>query len=247
VEGGLPIREARRRIWTVDTRGLVARDRHGLEDFKAAYAREVDEIATWTCKDRSRITLEEAIANARPTVLIGVSAAPGTFTEDAVKLMAGIHERPMIFPLSNPTSKSECTAQDAVCWSDGRAVVATGSPFAPVEYGGRQHRIGQCNNAFIFPGVGLGVCVARARRVSDGMFLAAAAALADRVTAEDLAESAVYPQLSRIRECSHAVACAVIQRAVAEGHAADGVLTNLEDTVRRAMWLPEYVPIRHEP
>ena len=151
--------------------------------------------------------------------------------------MAAIDERPMILPLSNPTSKSECTADDAVRWSDGRAIVATGSPFAPVQYGGRRSRIGQCNNAFIFPGVGLGMCVARARHVSDGMFLAAAAALADQVTAEDLAESAVYPQLARIRDCSHAVACAVIRRAVAEGHADAAVLTNLEDNVRRAMWL----------
>ena len=247
VEGGLPLAEARRRIWTVDTKGLVTRDRSGLEDFKAAYAREVDEVATWTCQDRSRITLEEAIANARPTILIGVSATPGTFTEGAVKRMADINERPLILPLSNPTSKSECTADDAVRWSNGRAIVATGSPFAPAQFNGRRYRIGQCNNAFIFPGVGLGMCVARARHVSDGMFLAAAAALADQVTAEDLAESAVYPQLARIRDCSHAVACAVIRRAVAEGHADAAVLTNLEDNVRRAMWFPEYLPIRYEP
>ena len=246
VEGGLPVHEARRRIWTVDTKGLVTRDRTGLEDFKAAYAREVDEVATWACKDRARITLEETIAHAKPTILIGVSATPGTFTENAVKLMATINEHPVILPLSNPTSKSECTAQDAIRWSGGRAIVATGSPFAPVQYNGRTYRIGQCNNAFIFPGVGLGVCVARAGRVSDGMFLAAAKALADRVTTEDLAESAIYPQLPRIRECSHAVACAVIRRAVAEGHADAGVLVNLEETVRRAMWFPEYLPIRYE-
>jgi len=247
VEGGLPLAEARRRIWTVDTKGLVTRDRSGLEDFKAAYAREVDEVAAWTCHDRARITLEEAIANARPTILIGVSATPGTFTEGAVKRMADINKRPLILPLSNPTSKSECTADEAIRWSDGRAIVATGSPFAPVQFGGRRYRIGQCNNAFIFPGVGLGMCVARARHVSDGMFLAAAAALADQVTPEDLAESAVYPQLARIRDCSHAVACAVIRRAVAEGHADADVLTNLEATVRRAMWFPEYLPIRYEP
>ncbi|MFI5394627.1 MAG: NAD-dependent malic enzyme [Candidatus Binatia bacterium] len=247
VEGGLPVHEARRRIWTVDTKGLVTRDRLGLEDFKAAYAREVDEVAAWKCKDRSRITLEEAIAHARPTILIGVSATPGTFTESAVKLMANLNERPMILPLSNPTSKSECTPEDAIRWSEGRAIVATGSPFAPVQYKERRYRIGQCNNTFIFPGVGLGVCVARARRVSDGMFLDAAKTLADHVTAEDLTESAVYPQLSRIRECSHAVACAVIRRAVAEGHADAEVLMGLEDTVRRAMWFPKYLPIRYEP
>ncbi|MFI5365123.1 MAG: oxaloacetate-decarboxylating malate dehydrogenase, partial [Candidatus Binatia bacterium] len=247
VEGGLPAHEARRRIWTVDTKGLVTRARSGLEDFKAAYAREVDEVATWECTDRSRITLEEAIANAKPTILIGVSATPGTFTERAVNLMARINERPLILPLSNPTSKSECTAEEAIRWSDGRAIVATGSPFDPVQHKGMTHRIGQCNNAFIFPGVGLGMCVARARRVSDGMFLDAAKALAERVTAEDLAESAVYPQLTRIRECSHAVACAVIRRAVAEGHADAEVLVGLEQTVQRAMWFPEYLPIRYEP
>lgn len=247
VEGGLPVHEARRRIWTVDTKGLVTRDRSGLEDFKAAYARDVDEVATWKCADRSRITLEEAIANAKPTILIGVSATPGTFTEHGVKLMAGINERPMILPLSNPTSKSECTAEEAIRWSDGRAIVASGSPFDPVQYNSRTYRVGQCNNAFIFPGVGLGVCVASARRVSDGMFLDAAKALAEHVTPEDLAESAVYPQLTRIRQCSHAVACAVVKRAVAEGHADAEVLVGLEQTVQRAMWFPDYLPIRYEP
>lgn len=161
--------------------------------------------------------------------------------------MAKINERPMIFPLSNPTSKAECTAEQAVQWSDGRAIVATGSPFAPVIYNGERHRIGQCNNAFIFPGIGLGVCVARATHISDGMFLDAAKALAEKVSREDLAESAVYPQLASIRDCSHAVAMAVIRRAVAEGHAESGILVNLDKTVRQAMWFPEYLPIRYEP
>ena len=246
-EAGIPLDEARRRISAVDTKGLVVRGRSGLEDFKAAYAREADEVATWKCKDRSRITLEEAIANIRPTILIGVSATAGTFTESAVKLMASNNERPMILPLSNPTSQSECTAEEAIRWTDGRAIVATGSPFPPAVHHGRAYRIGQCNNVFIFPGVGLGMCVARARRVSDGMFLAAARALADQVTAEDLAEAAIYPPLARIRQCSHAVACAVIRCAVAEGHADANVLAGLEETVRRAMWFPQYLPIRHEP
>lgn len=247
VEDGLSPEEAQRRIFTVDTKGLVVRDRPSLEDFKALYARDRGETAAWTCRDRSRITLEETVVSARPTILIGVSAAPGTFTESLVKLMARLNERPLLFPLSNPTSKSECMAEDAIIWSDGRAIVATGSPFPPVSYKGRNLRVGQCNNAFIFPGVGLGACVSRTRRVSDGMFLDAAKALAANVTAEDLAEGSVYPQLSRIRDCSHDVACAVIRRAVAEGHADASALVNLEESVRRAMWFPEYFPIRYEP
>jgi malate dehydrogenase (oxaloacetate-decarboxylating) len=247
VEGGLSVEEARRRIWTVDTKGLVTSDRPGLEDFKATYARGLDEVDSWTCANRSRITLEEVIANAKPTIIIGVSASPGTFSENVVRLMAKLNERPMIFPLSNPTSKAECTAEEAIRWSDGRAIVATGSPFDPVTYEGKRSRIGQCNNSFIFPGVGLGVCVARATHISDGMFLASAKALADEVSVADLAESAVYPQLPKIRECSEAVATAVIRRAVAEGHAEGSVLANLEKTVRQAMWFPEYLPIRYEP
>ena len=246
VEGGLPFEEAKRRIWTVDTKGLVLDDRAGLEDFKAMFARPVSEVGTWTCADRNRISLEEVVDNVKPTILIGVSATPGTFSESVVRLMAKVNERPMIFPLSNPTSKSECTAEQAIRWSDGRAIVATGSPFDPVVHDGRTIRIGQCNNSFIFPGVGLGVTVARATHVSNGMFLAAARALAEQVSANDLAETAVYPHLSAIRECSHAVATAVIRRAVAEGHADPGVLMNLEKTVRRGMWFPEYLPIRYE-
>jgi malate dehydrogenase (oxaloacetate-decarboxylating) len=247
VEDGLSETDAKRRIWTVDSKGLVRTDREGLEPFKAAYARDAAETAAWNVAGGGRISLEETVANAKPTVLIGVSATPGTFSESIVRMMAQFNERPVIFPLSNPTSKSECTAEDAIRWSEGRAIVATGSPFDPVTYEGRRSRIGQCNNAFIFPGVGLGVCVARATHVSDGMFLAAAKALAEKVTAADLAESAVYPQLSTIRDCSEAVASAVIRRAVEEGHADGSVLVNLGKTVRNSMWFPEYLPIRYEP
>ena len=247
VESGIPHKEAKQRIWTVDTKGLCVNDRPGLEDFKADYARDHAEISSWKVKDRSRITLQEVLVNAKPTILIGVSATPGTFNEEVVRLMAKVHERPLIFPLSNPTSRAECTAEEALRWSDGRAIVATGSPFDPVMHNGKRFRIGQCNNAFIFPGVGLGICVSRATYVSDGMFLAAAKALADQVTAADLAESAVYPQLATIRECSRAVAMAVIRRAVADGHAEPSVLNHLEETVRQAMWFPEYLPIRYRP
>ncbi len=246
LEEGLSLEEARNRIWTVDSRGLVTKARQGLEDFKATYARDVSEVEDYECADRAQITLEEAVLNAKPTILIGTSGTPGMFTEPVVKAMAQFNERPMVFPLSNPTSKSECKAEQAIQWSDGRAIVATGSPFDPVEYKGKRYRIGQGNNAFIFPGVGLGVWVGRVKRVTDGMFLAAAKALADEVTETDLAEVAIYPQLMRIRECSHAVACAVIRRSVEEGHTEQQALEDLEARVKQAMWFPEYRPIRYE-
>jgi malic enzyme len=245
-EAGVAPEEAAKRIWTVDSKGLVTKDRPGLEGFKATYARDPEEVAGYTCKDRSSITLEEAVGNAGPTILIGTSGTPGMFTEAVVRTMAANNERPIIFPLSNPTSKSECTAEQAIQWSEGRAIVATGSPFAPVDYEGVRHRIGQGNNAFVFPGVGLGVWLAQARRVSDGMFLDAAKALANTISDEDLAETAVFPPLIRIRECSHAVACAVIRRAVAEGQSDDRLLDGLEDRVAKAMWEPEYRSVRFE-
>jgi malic enzyme len=247
MEDGLNKDEAVRRIWTTDSKGLVTRDRPGLDDFKMTYARPAEEIAEYECKDRSHITLVETIANAQPSILIGTSGTPGTFSEEVVRVMSGINERPIIFPLSNPTSKSECTPEQAIHWSGGRAIVATGSPFAPVIYNGKRYRIGQCNNSFIFPGVGLGLTVASARTVNEGLFLEAAKTLAAQVSREDLAECAVYPQLTRIRDCSHAVACAIVRRAVQEGMAEADQIENLEETVQRAMWFPSYLPLRYEP
>jgi malic enzyme len=242
---GLSYEEARRRICTVDSRGLVTQARSEMEDFKAAYARSVDEVATYACHDPAHITLEETIRNFKPTILIGTSGTAGLFNEAVVRAMAAVNDRPIVFPMSNPTSKSECTAEEAIRWSDGRAIVATGSPFDPVAYRGQTHRIGQGNNSFVFPGVGLGLWVGRVRRVTDAMFLDAARALAHMAGAADLAEGAVYPKLTRIRECSQAVACAVIRRAVAEGHASSTILAGLEETVSRAMWFPAYRPIRY--
>ncbi len=246
-EDGLGLTEARQRIWTVDSQGLVTRDRHELEDFKATYARDPGELLSYTCGDRAHVTLAETILNAQPTILLGTSATPGTFTEEVVRAMAAVNERPMIFPLSNPTSRCECRAEDAIRWSDGRAIVATGSPFAPVEFNGRSHRIGQGNNVYIFPGIGLGATAGGLRRISDGMFLAAAKALAAKVTEADLAAGAVYPEVRRIRECSLAVACVAIRQGVVEGLAEVSILENLEARVQQTMWVPEYLPMRYEP
>ncbi len=245
-EDGLTRDQAITRIWTADSKGLVTRERQNLEEFKATYARSMEEVATYKCKDRSRISLAEVIENVKPTILIGSSGTPGTFSKEVVELMTKFNDRPIIFPLSNPTSKMECTAVDALHWSDGRAIVATGSPSDPVVYKGKRFRIGQGNNAFIFPGIGLGLTASRARRTTDGMFLDAARALASKVTQKDLDESAVYPELTRIRECSLSVACATVHRAVKEGHADDEILEGLEEKIHRAMWYPSYLPARYE-
>jgi malic enzyme len=246
-EDGLSQVEARRRIWTVDSHGLVTHDRSDLEDFKATYARDPAELASFTCADRARVTLAETVLNARPTILLGTSATPGTFTEEVVRAMTAVNQRPMIFPLSNPTSRCECCAEEAIRWSDGRAIVATGSPFPPVVFNGSTHRIGQGNNAYIFPGIGLGATAGGLRRITDGMFLAAAKALAAQVTEVDLAAGAVYPEVRRIRECSLAVACAAIRHGVAGGLAESAILENLELRVQQAMWVSEYLPMRYEP
>jgi malic enzyme len=244
-EQGVSTQEGRRRIWLVDSRGLVTTAREELEEFKAPFARDRNETGTYACQDHARITLEEAVRNAKPTILIGTSGTPNMFSEAIVRLMAEANQRPVIFPLSNPTSKSECTPEDAIRWSDGRAIVATGSPFPPVTYNGTRFRIGQGNNAFVFPGIGLGVWLAGATQVSNGMFLEAARALSTQLTESDIKESSVYPQLTRIRDCSLSVACAVIRKAVSEGHASAEVPASLEESVREAMWFPDYRPLRY--
>jgi malic enzyme len=246
-EQGLTQNEARLRIWTCDSKGLVAGDRSDLEDFKAAYARDPAELAAFGCGDPSHITLPEAIANVRPTILLGTSGTPGIFDERVVRAMTAANTRPIIFPLSNPTSRAECRAQDAIHWSEGRAIVATGSPSDPVEHNGRRYRIGQGNNAYIFPGMGLGLTVGKIRRVTESMFFEAAKALAAKVTEADLREHAVYPELKRIRECSAAVGCAVIRRATAEGHASPEHLADVEEHVAASMWHPDYLPMIFEP
>jgi len=247
VQAGLSHDEARSRICTVDSRGLVTQGRRGLEPFKAMYARSEQEVRGYVCADAARITLEETIRNFRPTMLIGASGTPGLFSEPVVRAMAAVAGQPLIFPLSNPTSRSECTAEDAVRWSDGRAIVATGSPFPPVEYGGARRRIGQSNNSFIFPGVGLGLWAGRITRVTDGMFLDAARALAEQVNSSDLEEGAMFPPLSRIRRCSIAVASAVIRRAVREGLTDLRVDTGVEALVAAVMWAPAYEQFVYEP
>jgi len=235
--------EARAKLWLVDSRGLVHTGRTQVEPFKQKYAQPIEGTLLWHRESASQITFADVVKNVHPTVLIGTSAQPGAFTEAIVREMAKHVDRPVVFPLSNPTSKSEATPVDLLNWTDGRAIVATGSPFPPVVREGRPIQIGQCNNSFIFPGVGLGVIASGARRVTDAMFVAAARVLSEFAPVLHDPEAPLYPPLEQVREVSFRVALAVAREAERAGLAKVN-LEDLEQTVRTKMWQPHYVPLR---
>ena len=241
---GLNDVEAHRRKLFIDSGGLVHVGRSGLESHKREVAWRPEDFAAAGIREPLPKTLEQVINAFRPTVLIGTTGQPGEFTPAALREMAEHCERPLIFPLSNPTSKAECTPTEALQQSDGRALVATGSPFEPVVFNGRKHLIGQCNNAFIFPGVGLGVLISGASHVTDSLFLAAAKTLAGFSCAKDCCNGALYPGLRHLREISRAIGFKVAQTARDEriGRSLD------DETLRAALdefiWHPDYADAR---
>jgi malate dehydrogenase (oxaloacetate-decarboxylating)(NADP+) len=230
IEEGMPAAEARQRCWFVDSRGLVVKGREQLTEHKLPYAHPHD-----PCAD-----LAGAVKSLQPTMLIGVSGQPKTFTEAIVRAMAACNERPVVFALSNPTWKAECTAEEAYTWTEGRGIFASGSPFAPVTFQGKRHVPGQGNNAYIFPGVGLGVVSTGARRVTDAMFIKAARTLASLIRDNELAEGRVYPALQRIHEVSHAIAVAVAEEAFAQKLNTVSRPEDLPNYIRAQMFKPEY-------
>ncbi len=237
---GLEPGEATRRFWCLDRHGLFTDDRADrLLDFQHPYARPAAAVAGWSRSGTAEgPPLAEVVGHVRPTMLIGTSTQAGAFTEAIVRQMAAHVERPMIMPLSNPTSKAEAVPADLIAWTDGRALVATGSPFAPVTHDGVTHRIAQANNALIFPGLGLGVAVARARRISDAMLAAAAEAVAGLSDASTPG-APLLPPVDHLREVSAAVAVAVAKAAAADG-LAEVALDDPVQQVHQAMWQPEY-------
>jgi malic enzyme len=227
-------------IAVLDTGGLLVNDREISEAHKRDFAWPA-ELAARHGLGRGRPSDLEAVVRAvRPTVLVGVSGQGGLFTEPVIRALAGGTDRPIVLPMSNPTSKAEARPADVLQWSDGRALVATGSPFEPVDFGGRHVRIGQSNNAFVFPGLGLGVLVSGARVVTDGMFAAAAQRLAGEVTDEDLRAGSLFPAQSRIRAVQAAVAEAVVQQAQEEGQGEPFAEAAIPVAVRAAMWDPRH-------
>ena len=229
VAAGLSRDEAASRLWFVDRHGLLVASRTDLQEHKLPYARDGVEMG-----------FIDALRGVRPHVLIGATGTPGAFTREIIETMAEINDRPAIFALSNPTSRAECTEEQAYSWSAGRAIFASGSPFGPVEFEGRRYRPGQGNNAYIFPGIGLGAIACHATRVSEAMFLTAARALASQVSEARLAEGAIYPPLSEIRAVSARIALAVAEQAYAGGLARLPRPDDLREHILTQMYDPSY-------
>ncbi len=227
---GLSDREAQQRCWFFDTQGLVTKQRADLAEHKKPFALDHPPLNSF----------QDAILRFRPTAIIGVSGATGSFSKAILETMAEINQRPIIFALSNPSSKSECSAQEAYRFTQGQAIFASGSPFDPVDYPGNAFVPGQGNNAYIFPGVGLGAMACGARRITDEMFFAAAKCLASQVTERDLDLGRIYPALTRIREVSTKIAVAVAQLAYDYGLAKEKRPENLREHVRNMMFEPVY-------
>ncbi|OMF49001.1 NAD-dependent malic enzyme [Paenibacillus peoriae] len=239
---GLSEAEARRNFWAYDYRGLLTNETEGLFPFQVPYVRDVAECRDWEHAEDGKISLLEVIRRVKPTIMIGTSGVTGAFSEEIVKEMAKHTERPIIMPMSNPTPLAEATPQDLIHWTEGKALIATGSPFEPVIYNNIKFEIGQSNNAFVFPGLGLGAIVVKSKIITDSMFAAAAHAVAQMV---DLSQpgASLLPKISELREVSEAVALAVAKAAVQDGvarHQPD----DIAQTVRDAMWDCKYKPIK---
>jgi malate dehydrogenase (oxaloacetate-decarboxylating) len=241
---GLSDREARARIYTGDTPGLLCEDTPGLSRWQQAFARERAEVAGWTLASSDRITLLDTIRNAKLTVLVGVTAQPGLFSAEVLAAMAAYEPRPVVMALSNPTSRCECTPEDVARATDGRGLVATGSPFADLAWKGRTLVTSQCNNLYVFPGVGLGALVAKAPKVTSGMFMAASRALSSLVTPAMEAQGHLLPPMADIRGVSRAVARAVAIEARDSGLGRLFDDRDYEEAIARAQWEPAYAHYR---
>jgi malate dehydrogenase (oxaloacetate-decarboxylating) len=243
-ESGLSEQEAHDRVYAVDKDGLLVEGYPDLHPTQQPFVKRREKVSGWKLAQPGRIGLLDVIQNARPTVLIGVSGQPGVFTKEMVQAMTQYAERPIIFPLSNPTSRSEATPQDLLDWSNGAALVGTGSPFAPVSVKGQSIPIDQTNNSYVFPGVALGIISAKARRVTDAMFMAAAKTLAGLSPTVKDKKGRLLPPVTEIPFVSVAIAVAVAEQARKEKLAQVGAEEDLEQAVRGNIWQPRYLPYR---
>ncbi|MFJ5901539.1 NAD-dependent malic enzyme [Streptomyces sp. NPDC093064] len=237
IRDGASREQATAQVWLIDKQGLLTRDMTDLRDYQQPYARDPEEVAGWA-GDGGAISLLETVRRVEPTILLGTSTVHGAFTREVVEAMAAGTERPIIFPISNPTSRIEAMPADVIAWSNGKALVAVGIPTAPVDHGGVTYRIAQANNALLYPGLGLGTIVSRASHVTAGMLLAAAQAVADQVDVSTPGAS-LLPPVENLRESSALTAAAVVRAAIGEGVAAREP-ADPDRAVRQAMWQPVY-------
>ncbi|HEX7675097.1 MAG TPA: NAD-dependent malic enzyme [Bdellovibrio sp.] len=238
-EEGLTDAEARQRIFMVDRFGLLTDKMPNLLDFQSALVQKTDSLKGWKSTDEE-ISLLETVRNAKPTILIGVSAQPGLFTEEIIRTMHTNCPHPIVMPLSNPTSRVEALPENIIRWTEGAALVATGSPFVPVTYNDKTYSIAQCNNSYIFPGVGLGVLASGARQVTDGMMMAASNALADCSPLAQKGQGALLPNIENIREVSQKIAWRVAKAAQQDGVAKKVSDDELGKAIEENFWYPEY-------
>jgi malate dehydrogenase (oxaloacetate-decarboxylating) len=238
---GLTEQEARDRFFAIDLYGLITENGKGVRPEQLPYARKEQEVRGWK-QPNGEITLLDVIRNAKPSVLIGVSGQPGAFTEQAVREMAKYSDRPVIFPLSNPTSRSEATAQDLMDWTEGRALIGTGSPFEPVSVGGTKVPVTQTNNSYIFPGLALGIVASKARRVTDTMVKAAAEELVRNLPTQKDKQGSLLPSLSQARKLGRLIGMAVGRQAIRDGQAQVASEDALSRELQANFWEPVYVP-----
>lgn len=232
--------EALKNFYIIDIDGLIHTQLKRIDPEQKRFAHDFSEVKSWAESGGERVTLLDVVKHAKPQILIGVSAQPQSFTEEVVKTMARFTERPIIFPLSNPTSRSEATPSDLIHWTQGKAIIATGSPFAPVTYQGDYYHIAQCNNVYIFPGVGLGVVACRTPKVTETMFIRAAQVLAEHAPMLKDPKCSIFPDLTDLRKASRQIAIAVGQVAQQEGLIPSSSQKEIEERVDSCMWYPEY-------
>jgi len=244
IDAGASEAEARRRFFAIDRNGLIVEGMTDITSAQKPFVQKRETVANWKLQSPGKVSLFDVVANAKPTVLIGVSGQTGAFTEQVVREMARNVERPIIFPLSNPTSRSEATPEQIMTWTDGRALIGTGSPFPPVKWKGKEVTIDQTNNSYIFPGVGLGVIASGAQRVTETMFMAAAKALADLSPTLTDKTARLLPSVSQLRSVSETIATAVALQAQADGVADHCDESTLRKHIRACIWDPRYHPYR---
>jgi malate dehydrogenase (oxaloacetate-decarboxylating) len=244
VQQGLSEAAARSLFFMVDRQGLLHDGMTGLLEFQKNLLQPYAKVKTWAAKDKEIISLLDVIQQAKPTILLGVSGIPNQFTKEIIEAMQANCQRPIIFPMSNPTSRSEANPADLIHWTNGQALIATGSPFPDVVYNKKTYAIAQCNNCYIFPGMGLGVMISAAKRITDAMFMQATMTLSEQAAALSTKGSALLPSLENIRQVSDKIAYAVAKQAMREGVAETISDDELKEAINKNKWVPGYQPMR---